>query len=344
MKKFKSITKFEQFTDFLESQIASGVYPPGSKIPSERELSARYGLSYVTVNKVISTLASRNIVKRSYGKGTFVTSPLLNTNGKSVAVVIDTKKENHPPFSYVLPSLFQQKGYFVTIFEISHRESLIQNLGNFLKQKPKALIVDGYSVFPFEVLDQVPEETKLVFIHRFEEKEKYDASYILLDYEKAGYMAVKRLISLGRKRIAILTFEIRSGWTSYLFDKGCEKAFKEHGIKPAVKVFTDDLTPKNEHKYYRDLFSSKNRPDAVVAFGDSRAIPVINVLKELKLRIPQDVPIIGFQDSPWASAYDMTSISRQELLIIEKAYEAAESRKNMEVTIDPVMILRNSCP
>jgi len=204
--------------------------------------------------------------------------------------------------------------------------------------------VDGYSVFPFEILEHIPDETKLVFIHRFERKEKYDASYILLDYEKAGYMAAKRLISIGRRNIAILTFEIRPGWTSYLFDKGCEKAFKEHGLKPAVKVFIEELGPKNEHKYYRNLFSSKNRPDAVIALGDFRAIPVFNVLKELKLKVPEDVPVIGFQDSSWASAYDMTSISRNEPLMIEKAYEAVESKENIEVTIDPVMIFRNSCP
>ncbi|MFA6291618.1 MAG: GntR family transcriptional regulator [Victivallales bacterium] len=344
MKKFRSITKFEQFTDFLESQIASGVYPPGSKIPSERELSAQYGLSYVTVNKVISTLASRNIVKRRYGSGTFVTSPLLSTNTKTVAAVIDTQKENHPPFPFVLPSYFQQKGFFVTIFEIAQRESLISSLGNFLKQKPKALLADAYSIFPFEILDQVSEETKLVFIHRFEREEKCDASYILLDYEKAGYMAAKRLISIGRRNIAILTFELRPGWTSYLFDKGTEKAFKEHGMKPAVKVFSEKVTAKLEHKYYRELFSSKNRPDAVIALGDCRAVPVFNVLKELKLSVPEDVAIIGFQDSPWASAYDMTSISRNEPLIIEKAYEAVESKENIEVTVDPVMIFRNSCP
>jgi GntR family transcriptional regulator of arabinose operon len=344
MKKFKSITKFEQFTNFLEQHIASGVYPPGSKIPSERELSARHGLSYVTVNKVISILASRNIVQRIYGKGTFVMLPAEITSDKTIAAVIDTKKENHPPFMFVLASHFQNKGYFVSIFEIMEKVSLINNLSKFLKEKPKALIVDGYSVFPFEILDAISKKIKLVFINRFEGPKKYDASYILLNYEKAGYMAVKHLLSLGRTKILILTFEMKPGYTSYLFDKGCEKAFKEHGLKSVGKVNTERLTPTRTREYYRKLFSSRERPDAIVSFGDYFAVPVINVLKEKNLRIPEDVAIIGFQDSPWALVCNMTSISMQEPLIIEKAYEAVESKENIEVTIDPVIIFRNSCP
>jgi GntR family histidine utilization transcriptional repressor len=59
----------------LESKICSGRWPPGYRIPFEHELVEKYGCSRMTVNKVLSSLAKRGLIKRHRRVGSFVQSP-----------------------------------------------------------------------------------------------------------------------------------------------------------------------------------------------------------------------------------------------------------------------------
>lgn len=59
----------------LEAQIVGGQLPPGTKLPSERQLAERYGVSRPTVREVLGTLAERNLVEISPGRGSFVRDP-----------------------------------------------------------------------------------------------------------------------------------------------------------------------------------------------------------------------------------------------------------------------------
>jgi len=56
----------------LEDLIARE-YPPGSKIPTEAELSAMYNISNTTLRPAIQILCARNILEIRRGQGTFVT-------------------------------------------------------------------------------------------------------------------------------------------------------------------------------------------------------------------------------------------------------------------------------
>ena len=48
----------------------------------------------------------------------------------------------------------------------------------------------------------------------------------------------------------------------------------------------------------RELFSGKDRPNAVLASVERLATSCMNVLKEMNLRIPEDVALVGFSDNP----------------------------------------------
>ena len=61
-----------QLRDGLERAIRSGAYPPGSALPSERELSEAVGLSRMTVRRALEELAAERLVEQRRGSGTFV--------------------------------------------------------------------------------------------------------------------------------------------------------------------------------------------------------------------------------------------------------------------------------
>jgi GntR family histidine utilization transcriptional repressor len=56
---------------YLKDRLAHGQWPPGALMPSEAELTARFGVSRMTVNRAIRELQADGLVTRSQGVGTF---------------------------------------------------------------------------------------------------------------------------------------------------------------------------------------------------------------------------------------------------------------------------------
>lgn len=68
---------YKQLMQKLRGDIAAGVYPVHSRIPSEQELCEAYGVSRVTVRKALAELTQEGLLKRHQGKGTFVGLPRI---------------------------------------------------------------------------------------------------------------------------------------------------------------------------------------------------------------------------------------------------------------------------
>lgn len=68
-------TASEQVCQQIRENIAGGVWPAGTKIPSENKLAELYGVSRVTVRAAIQRLASLGLLESRQGGGTFVCNP-----------------------------------------------------------------------------------------------------------------------------------------------------------------------------------------------------------------------------------------------------------------------------
>lgn len=67
---------YDQLVDILMEKI-DHEYRPGDLLPSERELSERYGLSRTTVRLALSELEQLGLVVRKHGRGTFVMDVII---------------------------------------------------------------------------------------------------------------------------------------------------------------------------------------------------------------------------------------------------------------------------
>jgi GntR family transcriptional regulator, histidine utilization repressor len=65
----------ERIRGDVERAILGGTWPPGHRIPSEHALMAQYGCSRMTVNKVLTALATAGLIVRRRHAGTFVAAP-----------------------------------------------------------------------------------------------------------------------------------------------------------------------------------------------------------------------------------------------------------------------------
>ena len=69
----------QQIRADLESRIRSGEWAPGHRIPTERELMARYGCARMTVGKAIGALVAEGLIERRKKAGSFVARPHVQT-------------------------------------------------------------------------------------------------------------------------------------------------------------------------------------------------------------------------------------------------------------------------
>ena len=69
---------YQQIEEQVADAIAGGALGPGDRLPPERDLAVRLGVSRMTVRQGFDALARRGLVERGVGRGTFVSSPRVD--------------------------------------------------------------------------------------------------------------------------------------------------------------------------------------------------------------------------------------------------------------------------
>jgi GntR family transcriptional regulator len=72
-----SVPLHAQLEEALSKRIGAGNLRPGSRLPSEEELTSLYAVSRTTVRTAIQSLIGRGLVEIRRGKGTFITEPVI---------------------------------------------------------------------------------------------------------------------------------------------------------------------------------------------------------------------------------------------------------------------------
>src|SRR6201995_5056451 len=70
--------RYKNVVDALAADIGAGNIPPGTRLPTHRELAARHGLALVTATRVYAELAAMGLVSGEAGRGTFVRESTLS--------------------------------------------------------------------------------------------------------------------------------------------------------------------------------------------------------------------------------------------------------------------------
>lgn len=69
--------RYKQLVDALAAEIRAGRLPPGTRLPTHRQLAAQEGLALVTATRVYAELEAMGLVSGETGRGTFVREALL---------------------------------------------------------------------------------------------------------------------------------------------------------------------------------------------------------------------------------------------------------------------------
>lgn len=69
------VPAYAQVAQAVKARIASGEYPPGSRIPAETVIGQNFGVALMTVRQAIRVLVEQGLLRRIHGIGTFVCGP-----------------------------------------------------------------------------------------------------------------------------------------------------------------------------------------------------------------------------------------------------------------------------
>jgi len=140
-----------------------------------------------------------------------------------------------------------------------------------------------------EVIDQgIP----LVLFDRV--TNEIDCDKIVIDDVQAAYMATKKLLDDGRKRIALLTTKDFFS-VSRNRNLGYTRALKDCGLTPNPEMILKLPYMDVDEQRISD-FLLKVKPDAVLSVNEVFGIYGMRVLQKEGLQIPKDVSVIGFTD------------------------------------------------
>ncbi|MEZ5275635.1 MAG: LacI family DNA-binding transcriptional regulator [Opitutaceae bacterium] len=119
---------------------------------------------------------------------------------------------------------------------------------------------------------------------------------IVIQNTSATERATNYLLKIGHRKIAFITGSA-STLASSERRSGFERALKAASIDIKKRwMLYGDFTAESGRQYAHQILTSTNRPTAIVAANDLIALGAIRACHELKLRVPEDVAIIGFDD------------------------------------------------
>lgn len=166
-----------------------------------------------------------------------------------------------------------------------------------------------------------------------------------------GYTATEYLVSLGHRRIGIITGPLRF-MTSRARLAGYREALEYAGIQvdPAL-ICEGNYSLGDGIEQTRMLLDQPDRPTAIFAGNDAQATGVYQGLYERNIRIPDDMSVIGFDDVMYAAqmAPSLTTIHQPLVEIGRVATNmllrliAGQPLDSNHVEISTSLVIRKSC-
>ncbi len=121
-----------------------------------------------------------------------------------------------------------------------------------------------------------------------------DSDVVLVDNAEVMHRAVSNLIGKGYRRLALIAGP-KSVYTAKERQVGYLRALSDHGVLYDDGLFiSDDNTFATGYRGGKQILSLPDRPTAVVTTNYDITVGLITAAREMGIRIPEDVAVVGF--------------------------------------------------
>jgi len=140
-------------------------------------------------------------------------------------------------------------------------------------------------------------------------------STVRIDDEHAARTATEHLIGLGHERIAYVGGPGELDFTApNAREEGYRDSLRDAGLPCDPRLEVDGgFTLAGGTAAGRELLTRPDRPTAIFAASDEMAMGVLRAARELGVRVPQDVSVVGLDDHELAAFFDLTTVTQPVL-------------------------------
>ncbi|MCS7202644.1 MAG: LacI family transcriptional regulator [Dictyoglomus sp.] len=309
---------------------------------ASRALNNKEEVSPKTRKRVLDAAKKLGYIPNSLARG------LISGRTKKIGIIITTIL--NPFYATVvsgIENVLSSQGYTLALYNsnedpVKERESILTL---------RAQRVDGLILAPVEYQSKSVKyllENQIPFVLVARNTIDKNTNYVICDDFKIGRIATEYLIKKGHKRILFI-----NSWRSssaLLRLEGHKRSLLNSGLKINPKLIYS-LSPNiNLRDILDHVFSQKLKPTAIFCFCDSIALEVIKILKDKKIKIPDDVAVMGCDNLDFTDLIDppltTVDISKYEMgiksarILIEKLKE--EKKEPIQVMLEPKLIIRAS--
>ncbi|MFN2305100.1 MAG: LacI family DNA-binding transcriptional regulator [Anaerolineales bacterium] len=154
-----------------------------------------------------------------------------------------------------------------------------------------------------------------------------DVDIVRGDSEGGAYQITEHLINLGHRRISLLTGPQQVS-TAEDRVQGYKRAMEAHGLHQYIDYHYGFFNQQSGATQARQLFSRDDKPTAIFAGNNLISIGALAALRELHIKVPQDVAMVCFDGIPenLSSIPFMTAVTQPSYEMGKRATELLISR------------------
>ena len=320
------------------------------KHTSLKDLAKALGVSIPTVSRALKdspeisselrTKVKKLAKEMNYRPNPFAMSLRKNTPRIIGVVVPDIVTHFFASILNGIENMAVANGYFV-IITTSHEayEYEKRNIENLVNMRVEGLSQETRDYSHLAALKDI--NMPLILFDRVCLTDQF--SSVVADGVQSAQMATQHLLDTGSKRVAFI------GGANHLDivtkrKHGYLEALRDNHIPIEKELVICRKIDYEEGKIATEtLLSLPQPPDAILAMNDTLAFAAIEVIKEHRLRIPEDIAIIGYTDEQHANYVEpkLSAVSHQTYKMGETACQLLIDQIKGDKTVRQVIIPTN---
>lgn len=327
------------------------------------DIAKKLGVSIITVSKALRghpdiSAATATLIKKTADDlgylPNFMARNLASRKSKSIGVVLP--QIAHHFFSTLMDYIYDYATLhnyqvFLTVSQ-ENAEMQKKQIQTLLSMRVDGLIVSisqdtsGFEIFESALKQQIP----IVFMDRIPDIS--NCNTVTVDDKGGAYRATEHAIKLGYRKIAQF-----AGYSNINIGRERISGFKQALTDNGIEVNNDwiiegDYEEKHGYDSFMKLYKENNMPDLILAVTFPVAIGIYTAAKEVGMKIPDDIDIICFGNSPVQEFFSppLSCINQPTDRLAKKSVDLlldnidnSEKFNYQQIVVDTELILRGTC-
>jgi len=302
----ENIKCYEPLIAEIKSHIESGRFRAGQKIGTESGFVRKTGLSRNSVRRGIDLLIEEGLVERHPGKGIFIATG--TSRDRTIQVVVPHFADSfHRDIVQGAQDASRRHGLFM---QVQDAHGKVQDDLELIRRLPEisadgaVIVAEHHPDLLYVLFDLVRKQYPCVLVDK--KLNELPAPSVLSDNYQGGYLVGQELLRLGHRSVAVVVDPQASTAQSRV--NGFRDAMNDAGVAFQRSMLVECHAGSGYCHSAGDwlelmggvvqqVLALKPAPSAVFFWNDEAAAYGCRALHELGLRVPDDISVVGFDDT-----------------------------------------------